>query len=518
MFKDLIYLLLFVILWAVDSWADCREITSYGNQQLTCAGYCRGFRPTCLSCPQYQNCDYYVLIEDRYSSCECAGGQGGYYDSQLCVYLQCDTPSQRDSAACLHSGDQWIDGECRNEKWVCENGGGTWNEQTQSCISPCNEYTNPHQECVQTWDNGYNECEGLNCVSGGYWKINIYQCYFDSCAMAKVCTEGSSFPAGNLTCDDWNDQDTTTSENCTAAIGHECVIGCPDKRTITCDCDGSCLHAKTIPSCQCVTSSPSSSPSSSASSSPSSSPSSSASDSGQSSNSGVSSSNNDNPFSSGSGGNGLDNALLGQIEYNTRKTKENTLVGAGYLSSIDRWQSIHNANMISQQKQLEALKSGVSEANEANKAQTDTIHNSNVILSGIANVITDTISYFDNLTSWNDSSRASIDSLKTRASRGPDTLSVDSLKSDTSQYKTKFSSLFINNAQTRNGCYEFKMKKPTGSGSFGQKMQDVVIDFGNVGGIFDLCSIGRGFIRVCGAILVIMTMIVSYKMAFRGGE
>lgn len=431
--------------------------------------------------------------------------------------LRCDDERSADSSACLINGNQWINSACCDERCVCENDGGHWNDQTNSCSPSCNAYTNQHQECVSTWDNGYSQCEGLNCVSGGYWKINIYECYYDSCAMAKVCTEGSSFPAGNLTCDDW--QDTTSQQNCVASMGHECVIGCPDHSTIICDCDGSCDHAKTLESCQCPKSSASSSPSSSASSSPSSSDSVESSNSLESSNSGVSSSSNDSPiFSSGSGGNGLDNAILEQIEYNTRKTRENTLASAGYLSSIDRWQSIHNANMISQQKELEAIKGEVSVANEANRAQTDTIHNTNVILSGIANVINDTISYFDNLSSWNDSARASIDSLKNLASRGLDTLSVDSLKSDTSQYKSKFSSLFISNAQTRNACYEFRMKKPTGSGSFGQKMQDVVIDFGNVGGIFDLCSIGRGMVRVCGAILVIMTMIISYKMAFRGGE
>lgn len=194
MFKDLIYLFLLVILWAVDSFAvvctEYQEFYStvarpcgYGSGNISNSGVCAYNGSDCGQIKRpYQSSNY---------NCMCTGSSN---DCMRVPLGQCTTGLSGDSLMCLYNGNLWIDGDCRNEQWVCENDGGTWNDQTQSCTPPCNDHANPHQECVQSWDNGYNECEGLNCVSGGYWKINIYECYFDSCAMSKVCSEGSSFP------------------------------------------------------------------------------------------------------------------------------------------------------------------------------------------------------------------------------------------------------------------------------------------------------------------------------------
>ena len=159
------------------------------------------------------------------------------------VSVSCDTPTEADSAQCLLNGNLWLNGSCCDEKCVCQNSGGTWNESTNSCIAPCNDHGPEYQKCSQTWDNGYNEWDGQQFSGGGYWKINLFTCYYDSCAHVETCAEGSSFSCGFL-CLVMIFRIPDSTQNCIAAVGSGCTIGCPDGRTIYCDCDGSCDPCK----------------------------------------------------------------------------------------------------------------------------------------------------------------------------------------------------------------------------------------------------------------------------------
>lgn len=510
---------LFVLSLVGGAWGACSEYITRTTDGLACRGViCVGLP---ITCPEVPNA---VLLSNNANECR---RNDSYGDCRVienfdvkCYYTLCQNQTELDSVECLHNGNQWLDGSCCDAQCVCERDGHQWNESTQSCVS-CNDHVDVPDKCMETWKKGYTTDAEGNPGGGGYWAITTYECYYDSCAMSLNCTEKSSFPAGNLTCDDF--QDTSSTNNCVAVIGYQCTIQCGNNLTKNCDCDGSCEHAKTRADCQCPNPFQSSS---------SASPGSSSSGQNQSSSSGEntdSSSSNESPGSSGSGpgssGSGGEDweydyrGVLSQIESNTRSTATNTNIAAGYLSNIDRWQSTLNMSIQQTKNSVDAAAGKAAEAAEATSEVKDTLHRTNELLQGISDRMGDTTDVdFSGVSGWVDSVTHTVDSLRQKVANGPDSLSVDSMKSDTSQYKSNYSSLFLSNSTTRIGCYEFKLKKPVGNSKFAQKMMDIQVNFGNLGGMFDMCSIGRGVVRCCGAILVILIMIVSYKAAFKGGE
>lgn len=523
--------LFLILIFAVLGWSACYNYSGGGNwENQNCVNVSK-----CYSSPQI-----YSFTSRCCSSTSPSGGvpSGKCHISSVtgaypCTinYVYCDSETEADSLNCLHSGNQWIDGSCCDAQCVCEKDGGQW---VAGACQNCNEHTNEHTECTETWNTGYMTDADGNPGGGGYWQITLFDCYVDSCSMSTNCTEKSSFPAGTLTCDDF--QDTIPGNPC-MAVGFRCTIQCPNNKTISCDCDGDCKHAQTRRDCQC----PQEQSSSSQAGSSSSENNSSSSGQNSSSSSAVSSSSEQGPNSSDSPKDSTNSGdweynysgVLNDIEYNTRRTANNTAnianstneiavntnIAAGYLSSIDRWQIQHNLTLQAIKSSTDEAASEAAQAAEATQEVRDTLHNTNGILSGISGYLGDTSAQgFDGVGGWVDSSRSSLDSIRARIERGPDSVAVDSMKPDTSYFKSTYSSLFLSNTQTRNGCYEFKLKKPIGNSKFAQKMQDIEVDFANLGGVFDMCSIGRGVVRVCGAILCIITMIVSYKAAFKGGE
>lgn len=515
-------LFFFLLFFSSVSWSACRPFSAYGTGlQNGCQSlfdsspnvFCTGYEKCCGDVGgsvSVCNLAYYSqCIEGGRYSC------GEYYSE--CV--RCDTQTETDSLACLHAGNQWIDGHCCDAKCVCEKDGHQWNESTQSCES-CNDHVDVPDKCVEVWKNGYTTDADGNPGGGGYWAIETYECYYDSCAMSLNCQgPKNSFPAGNLTCDDF--QDTTLNKKCVGVVGHRCTIQCPNNTTINCDCDGSCVVAQTAKGCQCPINSSSSTPSSSSSGDGSSSSGDNSSSSVQSSSSADGPNSSDSPVSSGANGDWEYNysGVLNQIEYNTRQTNYNTNSAVGYLNSIDKWQSTINYNLQSESSKIQsAIASGATQVATAENATTEKLGETNEILSNIRGSLgsLDSNVNVPDISGWLDSANSSIDKLK-----NPDTtfLNPDSLKNDTTQFKSKYSSMFLTGVYTRNGCYEFKMTKPAQTSKFGRFFKnDIVVDFGDVAGSFDLCAILRGLVRIAGAILVLLISIKSYRSAFSSGS
>lgn len=548
---------LFLLPFVVSGWGACVSVPvnsfliSYSsgtciNEDNNLSGYYSECQTAYNGCPSTysissSNLVYTGLQAWSSNICRYTTDGCGWHERKItgvsCNYtIRCENHTEADSTNCLNNGNLWINGSCCDEKCVCQNSGGTWNESTNSCTAPCNDHGPEYQKCTQTWDNGYNEWDGQQFSGGGYWKINLFTCYYDSCAHVETCAEGSSFPAGSLSCDDFQNPDST--QNCIAAVGSGCTIGCPDGRTIYCDCDGSCDHAKTVPACQCpIVSSSSANNGQSSSSGDNNSSSSSANNGSSSSGENNSSSSSDGPNSSDSPySNGQYNysGVLNQIEYNTRRTanntstlskdlkdiKENTAITAGYVSSIDRWQSTINRNNLQNTNRIvDAIESmsGALATDTATHGLKDSIHNSNQLLGDIKGALIDSSHGFDfDITGW----KSQADSLVNKLQNPESTVvHIDSLKSDTSEFKTKYTSFFLHDVYTRNGCYEFKMAKPDQTSKFGRFFSsDVVVNFGNLAGTFDLCAIFRGLCRIAGAILVLLISIKSYRSAFSSSD
>ena len=527
------FFFLFLLAFVVSGWGSC--YTTYTDLSSGGSG--------CYSCPSSADCSgcagWGLLYCENpcYGRTNCIDLSNKYCrgSSLYADILICSNQTEIDSVNCLNSGNLWVNGSCCDEKCVCQNSGGTWNESTNSCTPPCSDHGPEYQKCTQTWDNGYNEWDGQQFSGGGYWKINLFTCYYDSCAHVENCAEGSSFPAGSLSCDDFQNPDST--QNCVAAVGSGCTIGCPDGRTIYCDCDGSCDHAKTVEACQCPIVSSSSANNGSSSSGENSSSSSSANNGSSSSGENTTSSSSDGPNSSDSPmSNGQYNysGVLNQIEYNTRRTanntstlskelkdiKENTAITAGYVSSIDRWQStINKNNLENTNKIVNAIESmsGALATDTAIQGIKDSIHNSNQLLGDIKGALTDSSHGFDfDITGWKSQADSIVNKLQNPESS---VVHIDSLKSDTSEFKTKYTSFFLHDVYTRNGCYEFKMAKPDQTSKFGRFFSsDIVVNFGNLAGTFDLCAIFRGICRIAGAILVLLISIKSYRSAFSSSD
>ena len=162
---------------------------------------------------------------------------------------------------------------------------------------------------------------------------------------------------------------------------------------------------------------------------------------------------------------------------------------------------------------VSATESATAQAVGAIGETKDTLHRTNEILDGIGSSLGTLDSNVDvpDISSWQTSADSLINHLQ-----HPDTalVRVDSLSNDTSAFKTKYSSFFVHDVYTRNGCYEFVMKKPQSNSLFGRFFSsDISVNFGSIGG-FDFCAIFRGICRIAGAVLVLLISIKSYRSAF----
>lgn len=436
----------------------------------------------------------------------CLGGFPTYNYEYFC----CDTRVQADSLACLNNGNLWIDGECWDEQRVCENDGGQWVDG--QCVPRCNDHISMPDKCEEIWKSGYNVDGDGNPGGGGYWAITTYECFYDSCAMSLNCQEKSSFPAGNLSCDDFQDTSGTPGR-CVGVMGYNCIIQCGNGSTINCECDGDCQKAINNPACACASSS--------------STPHSSSSGGGSSSSGGTSSgetssgsSSDSGETSSGSGG-GSSGSGGGDWEYNYTEDiwhiRKNTESVVGYLSDIDRQIAALNFQQQSGENSA-AVVAAVAEGTDAQNATKDTLHSMHGTLNRIDSALNQEVETED-YSGWISSASNMANTLYSMAADTSHTLvSIDSVKADTSNFKSKYSGLFISNVYTREGCYTFTIKESGFIGMVGKTFKlGASLDFGSVGG-FDLCAILRGVVRACGALLCLLITIKAYRSAFSSSD
>lgn len=433
-----------------------------------------------------QECQYDISTGKYYrwicpGDLKCSSCSQVFYDNQS-VCLQ---------AQCLEDGKQWVNGECKES---------------------CNDHVEMPDKCEELWKSGYNVDADGNPGGGGYWAIVTYECYYDSCSMSLNCQEKSSFPAGSLNCSDFQDTSGTPGR-CVGEVGYLCVMQC-GSTTITCECDGDCQKALNNPACNCPESSSSpgsSSGGSSSSGSSSSSPGSSSVEPGSSAVEPGSSAVEPGSSGSGSGGDW-------EYNYNPQFEKLISLNSSqvGYLSDIDKMIASINAQGINVDNS--ALVAAATQELAAQKAGNDTLHSIHGTLDRIDSALYSDVEQPD-ITDFLSSASALVDELYSKARDTSSTIvHIDSLKPDTSGFKSKYSGLFISNAYTRNGCYEFEIKESGFMGRVGNKFKlGASIDFGNIGG-FDLCSILRGVVRAFGAILCLLITIKAYRSAFSSSD
>lgn len=487
-------------------WADCRLVQSNYTRGW-CKSGCNLPSTACedsgiLSATCGSNLGYAKFL--RNSCCGYGNTTCAYYD----VYC-CSNQTETDSLICLQSGNLWINGECWDEQRVCENDGGQWVDG--ECKPACNDHVSMPDKCEEIWKSGYNVDGDGNPGGGGYWAITTYECFYDSCAMSLNCQEKSSFPAGNLSCDDF--QDTTGSPGrCVGVMGYNCIIQCGNGSTINCECDGECERAVKNPACACASSS-STPHSSSSGGGSSSSGETSSSDSGE-------TSSNSGETSSGSAG-GSSGSVGGDWEYNYTEDiwhiRKNTESVVGYLSDIDRQIAALNFQQQSGDNSA-AVAAAVAEGTDAQNATKDTLHSVHGTLDRIDSALNQEVETED-YSGWISSASQWANNLYSMAADTSHTLvSVDSMKADTSNFKSKYSGLFISNVYTREGCYTFTIKDSGFMGKIGKTFKlGASLDFGSVGG-FDLCAILRGLVRACGAILCLLITIKAYRSAFSSSD
>lgn len=461
-------------------------------------GVCNQSGSLMQSC--YSNSDAYLAY------CNVNSCNGANMFNYTCYY--CSTQIESDSVSCLNSGSLWIDGACCDEQCVCENDGGQW---VDGMCQSCNDHVEVPDKCEELWKSGYNVDGDGNPGGGGYWAITTYECYYDSCAMSLNCQEKSSFPAGNLSCDDFQDTSGTPGR-CVGVMGYNCIIQCGNGSTINCECDGECERAMNNPACACASSS--------------STPHSSSSGGGSSSSGGISSgetssgsSSDSGETSSGSGGGSSGSG--GDWEYNYTEDiwhiRKNTESAVGYLSDIDRQIAALNFQQQSGDNSA-AVVAAVAEGTDAQNATKDTLHSMHGTLNRIDSALNQEVETED-YSGWISSASNMANILYSMAADTSHTLvSVDSMKADTSNFKSKYSGLFISNVYTREGCYTFTIKDSGLMGKIGHTFKlGASLDFGSVGG-FDLCAILRGFVRACGAILCLLITIKAYRSAFSSSD
>ena len=488
------------------------RIDCYYGSASHCGG--EGYRPLCSNtsvcsggCQSVYNNNgvYYYDGRNRGASmywCNNSSNSscGSISSQPFCdYYASCTTQAEADSALCLNSGSLWIDGVCCDEQCVCEKNGGQW--VNGECNS-CNDHVPMPDKCEELWQSGYSVDGEGNAGGGGYWAIVTYECFYDSCAMSLNCQEKSNFPAGSLNCGDFMDS-TGTTGRCVGVVGFQCVMQCGTV-TKNCDCDGSCQKALDTPDCACPKSSSSSGDASSSSGDASS------------SSADVPTSSGGVLTSSGSGsGSGSDDW---EYDY-TPKFNELISLNAsqvGYLSDIDKIVANINANGL--KVDVSGLEAAATQELAAQKAGNDTLHSIHWTLDRIDSALTQEVETPD-ISDWLTSATSVADELYSKA-RDTTTIKVhiDSLKADTSNFKSKYSGLFITNAYTRDGCYTFTIKDSGLMGKVGHQFKlGASVNFGDLGG-WDLCAILRGVVRAIGAILCLLITIKAYRSAFSSSD
>lgn len=455
---------------------------------------------------------YYTNLFKRGTQCRnnvsTSCGSGSRFEQFFGYSIRCNTQAEADSVACLNGGNLWIDGECWDEQRVCENDGGQWVDG--QCVPRCNDHIAMPDKCEEIWKSGYNVDGDGNPGGGGYWAITTYECFYDSCAMSLNCQEKSSFPAGNLSCNDFQDTSGTPGR-CVGVMGYNCIMQCGNGSTINCECDGDCQNAINNLACACASSS-STPHSSSSGGGSSSSGETSSSDSGETSSDSGETSSGSAGGSSGSGGDWEYNYT--EDIYRIRKNSESMV---GYLSDIDRQIAALNFQQQSGDNSA-AVVAAVAAGTDAQNATKDTLHSMHGTLDRIDSALNQEVETED-YSGWISSASNMANMLYSMAADTSHTLvSVDSMKADTSNFKSKYSGLFISNVYTREGCYTFTIKDSGLMGRIGRTFKlGASLDFGSIGG-FDLCAILRGVVRACGALLCLLITIKAYRSAFSSSD
>lgn len=160
----------------------------------------------------------------------------------------------------------------------------------------------------------------------------------------------------------------------------------------------------------------------------------------------------------------------------------------------------------------------MTEGTAAQNATKDTLSSMHGTLDRIDSALNAEVEIED-YSGWISSASALADNLYSMAADTSHTVvSVDSMKADTSGFKSKYSGLFISNVYTREGCYTYQIKDSGFLGRVGRTFKlGASLDFGSVGG-FDLCAILRGLVRACGAILCLLITIKAYRAAFSSSD
>ena len=496
-FRNISAALLVVLAFSSFGWGAC-------NQGGSRAGECSGSPTISDVCSSrgYPHC-----VNTGYSCNNTALCGNAGLALWCATFTYCSTQAEADSVSCLRGGNLWINGECWDEQRVCENDGGQWVDG--ECKPPCNDHVAMPDKCEEIWKSGYNVDGDGNPGGGGYWAITTYECFYDSCQMSLNCTEKSSFPAGNLSCNDFQDTSGTPGR-CVGVMGYNCIIQCGNGSTINCECDGDCQKAINNPACACVSSSSQGSSSSGESSSSSSGESSSS--------SGESSSSSSGETSSGSGGGSSGSGGDFEYNYNSQLDKivKNTESTVGYLSDIDR--QIAALNFQQNQVDFSSVTAAVTEGTDAQNATKDTLSSVHGTLDRIDSALNGEVETED-YSGWINSATSFANELYSKAADTSHTLvNIDSMKADTSDYKSKYSGLFISNVYTRDGCYTWTIKDSGFLGRLGKTFKlGASVDFGSLGG-FDLCAILRGLVRACGAILCLLITIKAYRSAFSSSD
>jgi hypothetical protein len=215
------------------------------------------------------------------------------------------------------------------------------------------------------------------------------------------------------------------------------------------------------------------------------------------------------------------NEIIDSI-HNTNDAQRNTQVATMAVN-----QSVQNLHMTTQSistkisqvnDNLHSIQSAIESAADAPAAAAeqlaDSIGETNSLLDKILSFfLGDSVEYDDDAI-YLDSVENWANSLSAKWDSGGTSVYIDSLKPDTSTFRSKYNKLFISNAATRDGCYIFTMKgteQKNTSNKFW--FSDIVIDFSNVGG-FNICAIVRGVVRFCAFLLCLMITISSYRSAF----
>lgn len=491
-----------------DSWAVCQWVTQSYFPRLFQHGSCSSSNISgcgndysatasisCSGCSQIsvsfnaRPSSYpYYCSDIRVNDVRC-----DYYSGEDRVdysILRCQTQAEADSVFCVNDGKEWINGQCKDQ---CTGG------KTVACSTFPSGNLTPgtpayiHRvyildSCTQT-QQLVEEAPG-SCAEVGYCKYGQSQCTDYGMGGYLEGSSSSSSPG-------WSSSSGVECRNI-GLIGNTCFFDCNNGAKGYCDGkDGQCDNVD-----NCSWDVP---------------PQSSESGEGGEGGEGGASSSSPGDSSATSSPSGIDYTnKLNEIIDSIHNTNEAQRAGNAALIGIDEKANKANENLSNINTSIKGLggKLGaVADASADAAAQvSDTLHNTNSLLDKILGFfLGDSVEYDDDK-NFLDSTLSWAEGLQDRFSSGSE-IPLDSLQADTSQFKTKFSKMFISNAAIREGCYIFTMKgvKKQGQNSF--FFDDVVVDFSKIGG-FNFCAIVRGVVKFCAFIICLLITISSYRSAF----